>query len=316
MALQKEEILKKLSGKSVLKLIQEYTWITIAGIINGISMYTFINPAHLVAGGFSGLSSAITHVLTLFVDTVSFEQMMSGVYFIINIPLLICSIIFLRGDFTIKTIWATIVCTATLAIMAYFPNLQFSDSRLISVIFGGVMIGFSMYLASEYNGSNGGTEVIAKIVSKYHPEMDLSRVIMLSNVFINILGSVIVIVAINESITVAIYSLLYIFVGSTFMGMLKRGFNHPQKFIIITSEYEQIMKDITTYFKRGCSCMDVQKHNPDAPERKMVMVVVQYRQVSHLKRLIKARDPNAFTFVKEVYDVFSRPNFNRSYKTK
>lgn len=316
MVLQKEEILKKLSGKSVLKLIQEYTWITIAGIINGISMYTFINPAHLVAGGFSGLSSAITHVLTLFVDTVSFEQMMSGVYFIINIPLLICSIIFLRGDFTIKTIWATIVCTATLAVMAYFPNLQFSDSRLISVIFGGVMIGFSMYLASEYNGSNGGTEVIAKIVSKYHPEMDLSRVIMLSNVFINILGSVIVIVAINESITVAIYSLLYIFVGSTFMGMLKRGFNHPQKFIIITSEYEQIMKDITTYFKRGCSCMDVQKHNPDAPERKMVMVVVQYRQVSHLKRLIKARDPNAFTFVKEVYDVFSRPNFNRSYKTK
>lgn len=308
--------MKKLSGKSVLKLIQEYTWITIAGIINGISMYTFINPAHLVAGGFSGLSSAITHVLTLFVDTVSFEQMMSGVYFVINVPLLICSIIFLRGDFTIKTIWATIVCTATLAVMAYFPHLQFSDSRLISVIFGGVMIGFSMYLASEYNGSNGGTEVIAKIVSKYHPEMDLSRVIMLSNVFINILGSVIVIVAINESITVAIYSLLYIFVGSTFMGMLKRGFNHPQKFIIVTSEYEQIMKDITTYFKRGCSCMDVQKHNPDAPERKMVMVVVQYRQVSHLKRLIKARDPNAFTFVKEVYDVFSRPNFNRSYKTK
>lgn len=308
--------MKKINGKSVLKLIREYLLITIAGIVNGISMYTFINPAHLVAGGFSGLSSAASYILDIFIEVLSFEQLMSVVYFVFNVPLLICSIIFLRGDFTIKTIWATVVCTLTLGILAYFPELQFHGSPLISMIFGGIMVGFSMYFAAKYNGSNGGTEIIAKIVSKYHPEIDLSRVIMIANVAINLVGSAIVIVVVNESIAIAIYSLMYIFIGATFMGMLGRGFNHPQKFIIVTSEYEQIMQDITRYFKRGCSCMDVQKKTPDSPDRKMVMVVVQYRQVSHLKRLIKARDPNAFTFVKDVYDVFSRPMFNRSYKTK
>lgn len=308
--------MKKQTGKSVLKLIREYLWITVAGMINGISMYTFVNPAHLVAGGFSGLASACTYILNIFITAIPFEKLMSVVYFTINIPLLICSIIFLRGDFTIKTIWATVVCTLTLGVLAYFPELQFTGARLISIIFGGVMIGVSMYLAAQYNGSNGGTEIIAKIVSKYHPEMDLSRVIMIANVVVNILGSAIVVIVVHESIVIAIYSLMYIFIGASFMGMLTRGFNHPQKFIIITSEYEQIIQDITTYFKRGCSCMDVQKKSPDSPDRKMVMVVVQYRQVSHLKRLIKARDPEAFTFVKDVYDVFSRPKFNRSYKTK
>ena len=310
--------MKKLTAKSFLTKLNEYYFITVAGVINGFSMYTFINPAHLVAGGFSGLSSALTYVLDPLIASVEFETLVSIVYFALNVPLLICSLIFLRGDFTFKTIWATVVCTATLAVLAYFPELQFTDThaRLIAVIFGGIMIGFVMYFAAEYNGSNGGTEVIAKIVSKFHPEIDLSRVIMIANVAINILGSAIVIIKLHESIAVAIYSLLYIFIGTTVMGMLKRGFNHPQKFLIVTTEYEQIMEDITTHFKRGCSCMDVVNQDPDAPPRKMVMVVVQYRQMSQLKQLIRRRDPYAFTFVKDVHDVFSRPSFNRSYKTK
>lgn len=291
---------------------------TLAGMLNGISLYTFVNPSHLIAGGFSGLSSALTYVLNLFITTVSFDQLMSVVYFILNIPLLICSLIFLRGDFTFKTIWATIVCTVTLAVLPkYFPSFQFHESRLIAIIFGGLVIGMSMYIASEYNGSNGGTEIIAKIVSKYRPEIDLSKVVLLANLIIAISGSIVVLSVVEGTDpSIIVYSFTYIFIGAGSLGMLKRGFNHPQKYIIVTTEYEQITQDITTYFKRGCSCMDVENTDPTKPQRKMVMVIVQYRQTQHLKQLIKTRDPHAFVFVKEVHDIFSRPTFNRSYKTK
>lgn len=309
--------MKKPNAKSVLKLLNGYMWITFAGAINAISMYVFVNPAHLIAGGFSGLSSALTYILDPLVASMNYDELMSVVYFVMNVPLLICSLVFLRGDFTFKTIWATVVCTLVLGILPEIaPDFKFHETRLISVIFGGILIGIAMYIASEHNGSNGGTEVIAKIVSKYHPEIDLSQVILYSNIFINLIGSTVVIVAINESVVIALYSLMYIFVGATFMGLLKRGFNHPQKFMIVTTEYEQLIKDITERFKRGCSCLDIENQSPDAPKRKMIMVVVQYRQMAYLKQFIKYRDPNAFTFVKDVYDVFSRPTFNRSYKTK
>ena len=309
--------MKKLTTKGFLTKLKEYVWLTVAGIVNGVSMFTFINPAHLIAGGFSGLASALTYIVDMF-SSLGYETLMSVVYFIINIPLLICSVIFLRGDFTFKTIWATVVCTATLAILAPFPELQFADTdaRLIAIIFGGIMIGYSMYIASEYNGSNGGTEIIAKIVSKYHPEVDLSRVIMIANVGINMVGSAIVIAFVDRNVSIAIYSLMYIFVGTTSMGIFKRGFNHPQKFLVVTTEYEQLVSDITERFKRGCSCLDVQSADPQAPKRKMVMVIVQYRQAPLLKQIIRERDPDAFTIVKDVHDVFSRPTFNRSYKTK
>lgn len=305
--------LTKITSKSVLTKLKEFFWLTVAGTLNAISLYTFLNPSKLIAGGFSGLSSALTYILRLFIHTVDYDRLMSIVYFVLNIPLLICSVVLLRGDFTIKTVYATCVCTGVLAVLPVVHFPQFTESRIIAVIFGAVMIGFAMHIASEYNGSNGGTEIVARIVAKYRPEIDLSKVIMLANFVINVIGSVIVIVIEKESAAVVIYSFAYVILGSTFMGMFKRGFNHPQKFMIVTSEYERLISDITAYFKRGCSCVDV---DSDGGDRKIVVVVVQYRQRQYLKQLIKARDPHAFVFVKDVYDVFSRPTFNRSYKNK
>lgn len=308
--------MKKLTAKSFLTKLKEYFWLTVAGVLNAVTLYVFLNPAKLIAGGFSGLSSALTYVLRLFVKNVSYDNLMSVVYFVINIPLLICSVIFLRGDFAVKTIYATLICNGALALFPIIHMPQYSGANVIGVIFAAVLIGFAMHIASEYNGSNGGTEVIARIVSKYHPEIDLSKVIMIANFIIAVAGSVVVIVTEGENGAVVLYSLTYVVLGSTFMGMFKRGFNHPQKFMIVTSQYDQLIQDITGYFKRGCSCIDIQGNYPQEPDHKIVAVVVQYRQRVHLKQLIKARDPNAFVFVKDVYDVFSRPTFNRSYKTK
>lgn len=308
--------MKKLTVKSFLTLVKEYLIVAFAGVLNAVSLYSFVNPSKLIAGGFSGLASALMYVFKGIITSVTPDNLMSIIYFILNVPLLTCSLIFLRGDFTFKTIAATLVCTGMLAVLPEFNFPKFDDSRLIAIAFGGIIIGVSMYIASEVNGSNGGTEIIAKIVYKYHPEMDLSKVVLMANLLIAVAGSIVVMIVEGERVSIVIYSFMYIFMGSTVFGMFKRGFDHPQKFIIVTTEYEQLASDITARFKRGCSCIGTQSTMPDQPERKIIMVVVQHRQSPALKHMIRARDPNAFTIVKDVYDVFSRPTFNRSYKTK
>ena len=164
-------------------------------------------------------------------------------------------------------------------------------------------------------GSNGGTEIIGRFFSKYHPETDISRVVLVSNFIITVCGSIVVMAVENQHFDIVLYSLMYVVIGGNVLGMLKRGFNHPQKFLIVTSKYEKIGADISRYFKRGYTLFDV-ANSYDGVERKMIVVVVQYRQLHFLKHIIRRRDPNAFTVIKDVYDVFSRPTFNRSYKTK
>lgn len=289
--------------KKFFRKVYEYFIVALASALNALSLHAFVNPNHMVPGGFSGISSIIYYFVP--------NGDMSLIYLLINIPLLLVSLIFLRGDYTFKTIWATVVCSAVLAILP--PDLIFVRSKLIAVIFGGVMIGASMYVAVQYNGSNGGTEVIAKIVYKYRPEVDLSKVIFLANTAILICGSMLLIFVQHQEVWVVVYSFIYVFCGSEFMGMLQRGFDHPQKFIIITEHPDKMKKVILKRFHRGLTCMDViDKYGKEG--RTALVVVVQYRQASILKRIIRKYDPDSFTIVKDIYDVFSRPTFNRSYK--
>lgn len=305
--------MNKISSQKFICFIKSYLIVSVAGALNAISLYSFVNPVNLIAGGFSGLSSAVCHVLSA-IWSVDFDDLMPIIYLILNTPLLICSLIFLRGDFTFKTIWATLVSTLVLKIIPDY--LKFSESPLISVIFGGIIIGFSMFIASEQNGSNGGTEIIGRIVNKYHPEIDMSKVVLLCNFVISLFGSVITIMYEETAKPDIIpYSFLYIIIGGNILGLFKRGFNHPQKFLIITTEYECIGETIQAHFGRGYTCLDID-NSYDGKKRKMISVIVQYRQMPSLKKIIRTIDPDAFTVIKDVDNVFSRPEFNRSYKLK
>ncbi len=289
---------------NVWRIIFEYFMVTIAGACNAVSMHVFVNPNKLVPGGFSGLASVIYYIIP--------SINISYIYIAINIPLLICSLIFVKGHFTFKTIWATVVCTI---LLRYIPeNFIFTNSMLIAVIFGGVCVGFAMHLAAAYGGSNGGTEVIAKIVAKKRPEIDLSKVVFVANLCVLIIGGALLMILEGQSIWVIVYSFIYILCGAKFMGMFDRGFDHVQKFLIVTDKYKELSEVITCRFHRGVTLMDMFDEKGNIRDVKMVMVLCQYRQAAALRQIIKKYDSEAFVIIKDVGDVFSRPTFNRSYR--
>ncbi len=304
------------SKKPFWQYLKEYLGMTVASIINALCMYVFVNPTKLVAGGLTGVASVVCYVIAFFVEGITVDSLMSIMYFVFNIPVSIVSLILLRGDFTIKSTYSIVVSTVALAVLPVIaPTLQFNQSPIIAVIFGGMTLGVAMYFAMLQGASNGGTEVIGKMIAVKRPELDLSRIITVINFVITVIGGIVIVVIEDESLWLVVYSLLFVVVAGSFMGILQRGFDHPQKYMIITSAYEQISDDITKQFKRGFSIVDVGEQK-DGVQRKMIMVIVQYRQAPRLKQLIRQHDPNAFTFVKDVHDVFSRPTFNRSYKNK
>ena len=303
------------SKKSLWQWIKEYFEVFVASMLIAICMYTFVNPTKLVAGGLTGVASALAFLLTAFIDGITVEQVMPILYMLLNVPVLILSLVYLRGDFTAKTIFSVVMSTVAMSVLPkIFPTFQFSESRIISVIMGGVLLGGGMYIASVNNASNGGTEIIAKVISKKRPELDLSKIILIINFILTILGGVVIMVVEGENFWIVMYSLMFIIVAGEFMGMLQRGFDHPQKFLIVTSQPQQLTQAITSNFKRGLNIVETGK-SYDGTERKMLVVVVQFRQSPKLKQLISNIDPNAFTIVKDVHDVFSRPTFNWSYKT-
>lgn len=301
--------------KSIWKWLTEYFAVFVASMLIAISMYTFVTPTKLFAGGITGVASAVSFVVCSFVDTVTVEQLMPILYMAFNVPIMILALIFLRGDFTAKTIFSIVVSTVAMSILPeLFPTFQFSESRIISTIIGGVLLGGGMYVAYVNNASNGGTEIIGRVINVKHPEVDLSKVITILNFALTVIGGTAIMIVEGESFWIIAYSLLFVLIAGEFMGMLQRGFNNPQKFLIVTGKSQQLTDAIVSKFKRGLNISDTNNCYDGTP-RKMLVVVVQSKQAPILKQIIADIDPDAFTIVKDVYDVFSRPTFNWSYKT-
>ncbi len=301
--------------KSIWKWITEYFAVFVASLLISISMYTFVTPTKLFAGGITGVASAVAFVVCSFVDTITVEQLMPILYMSFNVPIMILALIFLRGDFTAKTIFSIAVSTVAMSVLPeWFPTFQFSESRIISTIMGGVLLGGGMYVAYANNASNGGTEIIGRVISAKRPEVDLSKVITILNFALTVVGGIVIMIVEGESFWIIVYSLLFVLIAGEFMGMLQRGFNNPQKFLIVTGKSQQLTDAIVREFKRGLNISDTNNCYDGTP-RKMLVVVVQSKQAPILKQIITDIDPDAFTIVKDVYDVFSRPTFNWSYKT-
>ncbi len=277
---------------------------TVAGTLIALSLHIFINPLQLLPGGFSGIASLISYLVPA-VD-------MSTMYILINIPLLIVALIIMRGDYTFKTIWATVVSSSVLAILP--DELVFVEQPLISVVFAGFIFGMAVFLAHQCNGSNGGTEVIGKIVSIKRPELDISKSIMTLNMGILVVGSIIMVFWAGQNPICVLYSAMFITIEGTVLGMLGRGFNHPQKLLIITKNYQQIADAITERTHRGVTLLPTYDSEGGERDSKIVMVLCRYRQCNMLKHLVTKYDSEAFVIIKDIHYVFSRPEFIRGYQ--
>ncbi len=293
-----------MSKNKIFKQIYQYLLVTIGGTLNAVSLHVFVNPLQLIPGGFSGIASLIYYIVP--------QWDMSVIYLIINIPLLVVALIVMRGDFTFKTIWATIVCTAVLAILP--EGLVFVAEPIISVVFAGFVIGMSMYVAHLGNGSNGGTEVIGRMITAKNPELDPSHSILLLNMAILSIGSLVLIIVAHKSVLVVFYSVLFVYLGGTVLGILGRGFNHPQKLLIVTDKHKQISQLIVNKTHRGVTILPTYDNQGCERDKKMVMVLCRYRQSHMLKQLISSCDKDAFVVIKDIHYVFSRPDFIRGYK--
>ncbi|MEG1706305.1 MAG: YitT family protein [Clostridia bacterium] len=284
----------------VLVKIKEYFLCGIAGLLNALAMRMFTLPNHLVPGGISGIASLLEYIGVL--------DAKYG-YFVLNAPLLIASLIILKGDFSIKTVFCTLVGTLALNIIPAEWGIEGNTPLLLCVIVGGIFVGASMALAAEYNGSNAGTEILARIVIKYKPEVKLNKVLLVFNMAVMLVGGIVL-----KDFWKLIYSIIYVFCGTFSMGIMMNGVDPVLKYMIVTKKSEEISGQVMIKFKRGVSCIDVVTPSGEETDNKMLCVLVQYRQAYKLKKIIKMVDKDAFVFAKEVDDVITRPNFKRLYK--
>lgn len=256
--------------------------------IYGISLDMISVPNKLADGGLSGISLILRHFwgINMGLSTL-----------ILNIPLILLGYRFMGKRLLAYTIWGTVSLSFFLWFWRSVPiikQLDLEHDLFLSAISAGVLSGIGLGLVFRYNGTSGGTDIIARI---FQIKFGIS-----SGKMLLFCDAVVLFASLSYlDIKHMMYTLLASFILSRAMDTVQQGAYSARGLLIISDKYEQIGQMIDLKLERGFTYFKaLGGYKQD--EKRVIYVVVAPREIPAIKQLIKQEDPNAFVSILEVHE--------------
>lgn len=276
--------------KGIRKEIRDYAMISIAMMSYGLGWTLFLLPNKIPSGGVPGISSV------LFWGTGTPIQLS---YFAINATLLLIALRILGWRFCVKTIYA--VTLLTVVSQVFQDELQglhlLQNDHFMASIIGGVFMGSGIGLGLAFNGSTGGTDIVAAIISKFR-DISLGRVFLV--VDLTIISSSYVVLHDWEQI---IYGYVTLIVSSLCIDYVVNSMRRSVQFFIISDKYEEIGLRIINDPHRGVTVVNGQGFY-SGKEVHMLFVLAKRNESHKIFQLINEIDPHAFVSQSAVIGVY------------
>jgi uncharacterized membrane-anchored protein YitT (DUF2179 family) len=258
--------------------VYEYILLLAGSFMIALSFNLFLEPNAIASGGVSGIS-----VLTraLFGLTPALTQ------WALNLPLFALGIWLLGRRFGVKTAVGTAVLPLFVLLTANWAPL--TENPLLAAMFGGLGIGAGLGVVFRGRGSTGGLDVAAQILAKY-TGLSLGLSVALLD------GLVIVTAGFVFSAEQALYALIALFITTKTIDVVQIGFSNSKVAYIISEDEDKIAKTVLFELDRGLTRLTAHG-GYTGQERTVLMVVVSQTEVTRLKGLVQAADPQAFIII-------------------
>lgn len=257
--------------------------------LDAAGFYYFFSPNQIAPGGINGLS--------LVINTYYPNIPLGVLVLVMSIILLIIGFITIGPVFGLKTIYCSIMIPLIIWVMEHYLAIYspLSEDILIQLIFGVFISGTGLAILFNQNASTGGTDILARIINKYH-HIDMGKGLFLIDFLVTIIAGRIF------GITKGMYSLLGIILYTFVIDYLIEGLKISKHVTIITTASNAVKQFIVDELGRGATLYTA-RGAFTAEEREVVVTIVKRREFIRLRNFIKALDPAAFITVQNVHEV-------------
>lgn len=276
--------MKRINKATLIDLLM----IALGCAIYGISLDMISVPNKLADGGLSGISLILRHFwgINMGLSTL-----------VLNIPLILLGYRFMGKRLLAYTIWGTVSLSFFLWFWRSIPiikQLDLEHDLFLSAISAGVLSGIGLGLVFRYNGTSGGTDIIARICQI---KFGIS-----SGKMLLFCDAVVLFASLSYlDIKHMMYTLLASFILSRVMDTVQQGAYSARGLLIISDKYKQIGEMIDLKLDRGFTYFQA-LGGYQQDEKKVIYVVVSPREIPAIKQLIRQEDPNAFVSILEVHE--------------
>lgn len=227
-----------MQNNRVVSTIIHYLMITVGVAIYSIALEMFLMPNLVLDGGLTGIALMINYQTGI---------MLGILTFLLNIPFVLLSWHMLGLRFAGSYFYAMLllsVCTSLL-----YEIDPVTDDEMLSIVFGGILLGIGVGLVIKDGACMDGTELLAMMVNKKFP-ISVGQIILVINLII------FSVVAFMFGIDRALLSLLTYIIVSKLIDQVEAGFNEAKQTIIICNNGKSIANEIYARLGRTMTILD------------------------------------------------------------
>ena len=277
-----------------------YALIVAGAFILASGFVFFINPYNIVTGGVYGIGIVVHH-LTAGVFSFWPNGIPIGLIgLVLNIPLTIIGIKILGPRFGVKTVVGFILASFFMDMLTMIVGesdpLGLSEEVFMSVIFGGVLIGFGLGLIFKSKATSGGSDIVAMIISKY-TSLPLGQLLIYIDSVIVLFGLVVF-----QDWKVPLYSWIEIFVVGKVIDITMQGVSYDKSIFIISKQFELIRNKIINDLERGGTYIPG-KGMFNNSDKTIIFTVLNRRELAILQEYIHEIDDKAFVIVSDANEI-------------
>ena len=271
-------------------LWKTYKWIaaTVLGsAVFALGFALFLQPNDLNAGGISGL--AMIFVELAGVGSVGLLSIL------INLPLFILGGLKIGKKFFFGSLMGMTLSSVLIDLFALiaFPTVE----PLMGALYGSVLCGFGLGIVFVSGTSTGGSDILVRLLKLKYRNVPIGQISLCFDALVVTLTGLVF-----HDVTKALYTGIAVFVCSQVIDAVVYRFDYSKVALIISSEYEKIAYEIGIKLDRGATFLHGEGSYSHTPT-KVVLAAVKKQQLTELKELVTAIDPNAFIIVQEAHQV-------------
>ena len=277
------------TGPFTRESLVSYFWIFTGALLVAGGYNLFIIPHEVVPGGMVGVAQLVNHVTGWPIGLVALA---------INIPILLIASRIMGPGYGARTVLAMTCLSLAIDALAHWRGAETVIADiLVSIVFGGVIIGVGLAFIIRGKANAGGTSLLGQLFSR------LTRVptgrCMLYIDGVIVLASVLVM----RDLTAAPYAIIGIFAVSRSVDAILNGLDASKALMIISERHQEIRQVILEGLDRGGTVLSGHGLFREDEKRQVIFTALSRRETVALQKRIRDLDPDAFCMVFDASEV-------------
>lgn len=274
------------------KRITDFILINFGLLLVSIGICLFKIPNHFATGGVSGLAIIFSSIFA----NIDVGPMMM----LINIILIIIGYFFLGPDFGSKTVYSSFALSGIVwLIQKIIPlNHPLTDDMLLELVYSIILPAVGSAIVFNCNASTGGTDIVAKILSKY-TKLNIGKTLLLTDFMIAVGAGAVF------GIKIGLYSALGLIMKAFMIDSVIEGLNISKQMVIISTKDREILDYIVNELHRGATVYKAEGAFTHQAEN-VISTVVNRRQAIRLRAYIRSIDPYCFITISNTSETIGK----------